>query len=208
MQVDSEVPEADDDIHTTTCTTMSARSIEADSDPVPPGTVSDRSSRIETDGDALVETVSDRTRHIKADDDVSTTSCTTISARRIEADGDHVPTRAVSDRLPRIEADGDVPAEAAAWASHILSQMNHLRNQGERCDTVITSSSGTVFPAHSVILAASSDKLHTAFARDTELEYVLHLPADDSTVKNLLDFLYTGKISCEFTNISSTIVFR
>ena len=122
-------------------------------------------------------------------------------SRLLQSDSDVITTN--SNLSGRLETNGDIPIEAADWDSHLLSQINQIRKHGERCDTIITSCSGTVFPAHSIILAASSDKLHTALPKETKHKYNLRLPVDDSTVKNFLDFVYTGKISCDLLQLET-----
>ena len=109
----------------------------------------------------------------------------------------NVNIRPTSSNLPHhLEAHRDVPPERAKWASHLLDQLNQLRNHGQYCDTFLRSCDENVFPAHFLVLAAVSDKLHTSFPGKGKHKYSIHLSADNSTVKCFLDFLYTGRISC------------
>ena len=133
---------------------------------------------------------------------MSTPTTDRIPPHHPQSDNDITATGS-SDVSSRLEMKEDIPTEEANWAVDLLSQMNQLRNYGIHCDTIITSFRGTTFRAHSVILAAGSDKLHKALCRKTKHKYTLYLSADDSTVKSFLDFLYTGKISCDLLQFGS-----
>ena len=86
---------------------------------------------------------------------------------------------------------------AANWCCSILSKMNEMRNRKERCDTSITVDGGFSFPAHSVILSASSPVLHSSFPEKCEGDYLLPLgDISPVTMTCILDFLYSGKMAC------------
>ena len=86
----------------------------------------------------------------------------------------------------------------------LLTLLNQQRkNSGERCDTLLTTSDGTSFPAHSVILAASSSMLNAVLPPRTKTEpnvYDYNVYVGDvaaSTLSNFLDLLYSGTMCCD-----------
>ena len=103
---------------------------------------------------------------------------------------------------------GEVYAGDGTWCKYLLDQLNIQRcNIDAWCDTNITTDDGLSFPAHSVVLAASSHILHTVFPPRSQGDYLLHLSdTTGSTVKHFLDFLYTGRMCCNILELEGVVV--
>ena len=90
-----------------------------------------------------------------------------------------------------------------------MSLLNQQRcSDGKRCDASLTIDSGSTFLTHSAILSLACPKLSDDLSRGRKLEtsrfeYCLGDVAT-STVSNLLDFLYTGKMSCDIEHLEDT----
>ena len=102
----------------------------------------------------------------------------------------------------------DVPSVAADWCFHLLAQINQQRsNDNGRCDTVLVLDCGLYFCTHSVILAASSPVLCCALTAGNKrngfrFDYLLNIANVSSiTLSHVLDFLYTGKLHCDFVHL-------
>ena len=102
----------------------------------------------------------------------------------------------------------DVPSVAADWCIHLLSQIRQQRsNDDRRCDTRLVLDCGIYFHAHSIILAASSPVLCSALTagnkwKGCEFDYCARIPGISSkTLSHVLDFLYTGKLHCDFVHL-------
>ena len=83
--------------------------------------------------------------------------------------------------------------------------MNQQRfDDSGSCDTILTTTSGTSFAAHSIILAASSPLLNVELpvCDLCESGYASNLgDVAFLTVSNILEFLYTGKLRCDIDSL-------
>ena len=101
-------------------------------------------------------------------------------------------------------AGNDDLSGAASWCCQILTQLNDQRRAGDRCDTIITAKGGFSFPAHSAVLAASTPVFNSAFRSvdHGKAAYAFPLAGEEvSTVANFLDFVYSGKLCCDQTQL-------
>ena len=87
-----------------------------------------------------------------------------------------------------------------------MSSLNQQRSgDGKRCDTSLTIDSGSTFLTHSAILSLACPKLSDDLSigrksKTKKLEYCLG-DVTKSTMSNLLDFFYTGKMSCDIKHL-------
>ena len=102
----------------------------------------------------------------------------------------------------------NVSSDASDWCSHLLAQINQQRsNDASRCDTALVLDCGLYFHAHSVILAASSSVLCCALTAGNKrngfrFDYVVNISdVSSTTLLHVLDFLYTGRLHCDFVHL-------
>ena len=106
------------------------------------------------------------------------------------------------------QLDGDFFLTGAAnWCCYLLGQMNQQRfNDGERCDILIIVNNQFSFPAHSVVLAASSALFNSAIPAIRPCRFLLVLNDTDPLIlSHFLDFLYSGKISCDMSQLDDLL---
>ena len=107
----------------------------------------------------------------------------------------------------------NVSSDTSDWCSHLLAQINQQRsNDASRCDTALVLDCGLYFHAHSVILTASSPVLCCALKALTALtkrngsrfDYIVKISDVSAiTLSHILEFLYTGKLHCDFVHLDA-----
>uniref|UniRef100_A0A5K3F4Y7 BTB domain-containing protein n=1 Tax=Mesocestoides corti TaxID=53468 RepID=A0A5K3F4Y7_MESCO len=88
-----------------------------------------------------------------------------------------------------------------------FAKMNLFRKRGQLCDVVVKVG-GREFPAHRVVLAASSDYFDAMFsngmAESAQLEIELKSVSAD-VMEALLDFVYTGQVRVSMENVQELL---
>ncbi|CDI97278.2 kelch protein 12 [Echinococcus multilocularis] len=98
-------------------------------------------------------------------------------------------------------------SDAERYSLNAFAKMNMFRKRGQLCDVVVKVG-GRVFPAHRVVLAASSDYFGAMFsngmAESAQLEIELKSVSAD-VMEALLDFVYTGQVRVSMENVQELL---
>ncbi|XP_053551361.1 kelch-like protein 9 [Bombina bombina] len=90
------------------------------------------------------------------------------------------------------------------YPEKLLARICQLRSQNDFCDIKLEAD-GTLFPAHKIILASASTYCKMLFA-DSKVCDIIRLKDVSSTgLKNVLDFIYSNKLSLSIANIEDTL---
>ncbi|KAL7060504.1 hypothetical protein AAHC03_09912 [Spirometra sp. Aus1] len=97
--------------------------------------------------------------------------------------------------------------DAERYSLSAFAKMNTFRKRGQLCDIVVKVGSRE-FPAHRVVLAASSDYFDAMFssgmAESAQLEVELKSVSPD-VMEALLDFMYTGQVRVSMENVQDLL---
>ncbi|XP_077583492.1 kelch-like protein 9 [Stigmatopora nigra] len=93
--------------------------------------------------------------------------------------------------------------------SAVLQGLNIFRSSDVLCDVVLLpGDSQETFPVHRVIMASSSDYFKAMFTggmRETDMREIKLHGVTKLGLKNILDFIYTSKVSLDMTNLQDTL---
>ncbi|XP_078354444.1 kelch-like protein 7 [Oculina patagonica] len=90
----------------------------------------------------------------------------------------------------------------------LTQQLNEMRENDILCDTTIRAH-GEDFPAHKCVLSAASQyfrALYTSQMKQTESNVVDLQEAKSPTISDVLQFIYTGKVSIDLSNARDLVV--
>ncbi|XP_077473842.1 kelch-like protein 9 [Stigmatopora argus] len=93
--------------------------------------------------------------------------------------------------------------------SAVLQGLNVFRSSDVLCDVVLLpGDSQETFPVHRVIMASSSDYFKAMFTggmRETDMREIKLHGVTKLGLKNILDFIYTSKVSLDMNNLQETL---
>lgn len=92
----------------------------------------------------------------------------------------------------------------------LLDSLNEMRYKGEHCD-VFLRVEGKIFPAHRLVLAASSSYFRAMFSRSSSFSEAVNSEVclkgvDNRAVGQVLDYFYTGRLQFTHSNLENVLV--
>ncbi|KAM7535370.1 hypothetical protein Aperf_G00000104447 [Anoplocephala perfoliata] len=113
----------------------------------------------------------------------------------------------LDEEMPQMKQSFEQRSDPKMHSINAFSKMNAFRKRGQLCDVVVKVG-GRVFPAHRVVLAASSDYFGAMFsngmAESEQLEIELKSVSAD-VMEALLDFVYTGQVKVSMDNVQELL---
>ncbi|MBN3290913.1 KLH13 protein, partial [Polypterus senegalus] len=93
--------------------------------------------------------------------------------------------------------------------SALLKGLNHLRSDETLCDVTLIPGDGLeTFPVHRVVMASSSDYFKAMFTggmKEQDLRTIKLHGLSCVGLKNIIDFIYTAKVSLNIDNLQDTL---
>ncbi|XP_062258877.1 kelch-like protein 9, partial [Platichthys flesus] len=93
--------------------------------------------------------------------------------------------------------------------SAVLQGFDHFRADKTLCDVILVpGDSNETFPVHRVIMASSSDYFKAMFTggmREQDMEEIKLHGVTQLGLKNIIDFIYTSKVSLDMSNLQDTL---
>ncbi|XP_041128361.1 kelch-like protein 13 [Polyodon spathula] len=118
-------------------------------------------------------------------------------------------TSAVSKPQTRKSNRGTRIFSSDAHGSAALQGFDQFRSDETLCDVVLVSGEGSEsFPVHRVLMASSSDYFKAIFkggTKEQELKTIKLQGLSRVGLKNIIDFIYTGKVALNMDNLQDTL---